>query len=365
MSGPLWVTVPGGHRVATDTIFALMDELRQISGHVEDSADRLEALAHRSVEPALYRATYQATQWLEWATWFGHALDTYSEGVAAAERFRARLWEGPRDLALLGLVKALTGKYHVSGHSPGSRIDDAAATLLDFDPHPGGVELELVRREESVRQSASLAERIARIPETGTPVRVERYLDANGDGWVEVFIAGTHNFTDPTDRSPFDMHSNLALVAGSSAASVMATTQAMRLAGVKSTDRVVFIGHSQGGAVAHTLAESGHYRTAGLISVGAPTGSLPVRGDYPALTVEHSDDVVPKVSGSRQPTQATVVVTESNAAPGDVVSAHDKAAYIATAERIDNSPAEAIGGFTRQFPQGLDGEGQTFQATRR
>ena len=102
-----------------------------------------------------------------------------------------------------------------------------------------------------------------------------------------MFIAGTNDWSLHSTDSAFDMSSNLALVAGVQAASLIATERAMADAGVTRNDRVVFVGHSQGGAVAATLAESGRYDTAGLFTVGAPTGTLPVTGSYPSLTVEH------------------------------------------------------------------------------
>jgi pimeloyl-ACP methyl ester carboxylesterase len=123
---------------------------------------------------------------------------------------------------------------------------------------------------------------------------------------------------------------------------------------------VVFTGYSQGGAIATRLAESGQWSTAGLVTVGSPSGDLPVHGDYPAIVVEHREDLVPGLSGVRRETEALVVQTDglrATSAPpphtsvsGDAAStehsgalaAHDLDRYRATAHRIDAATADEL-----------------------
>jgi hypothetical protein len=241
--------------------------------------------------------------------------------------------------------------------------DDTAALLLG-DHHSAAVTVTRVEGPASVAGAQSMAERIARIPGTQTPIRIERFELPGGLSHAEVYIAGTDEWSVGSGDSPFDMESNLALVAGIGAASVVATTQAMRLAGVRPGDSVSFVGHSQGGAVAITLAESGVYSTKSLVTVGSPSGTLPVRGNYPALVVEHTDDVVPSLGGERLATNATVILADSGQGPFDVVGAHSREGYLHTARRIDSSRAPGLASTIPRVPDSLTGTVHLFRASR-
>jgi hypothetical protein len=232
--------------------------------------------------------------------------------------------------------------------------EGAAALLGHYRP---AAEVEQVGSPQQTAIPQSIAERIARIPETGTPIRIDSYPLPDGSRHVEVFIAGTAEFNNQRGGSSFDMSSNLAVVAGLTSASMIATQKAMGAAGVRSTDRVLFVGHSQGGAVAARLAESGRYTTVGLVTVGAPTGSIPVTGSYPALVIEHRDDVVPELGGARETTHAVVVTAASGSLPGDVIGAHSREGYQASAQRIDESPAQQLQRLRQSLPH--DGVGQS------
>ncbi|MER3390455.1 MAG: hypothetical protein RJQ01_10520 [Microcella sp.] len=194
----------------------------------------------------------------------------------------------------------------------------------------------------------SVAERVRRIPDASAPVRVERY-DGPGGPHFEVYIAGTDATAPLGGAQPWDMASNVALVAGQDASSLQAVRSALAAAGATADSSVVFTGYSQGGAIATRLAESGEWATSGLVTVGAPSGDLPVLGGYPAIVVEHRDDLVPGLTGLRRETEALVVQGDApSAAPGPdggstgVLAAHDLARYRATAERVDTSTVEEV-----------------------
>jgi hypothetical protein len=361
VSSELWVTTPGGLSVATDQILELMDQLGTIvttSSHL--SAD-LSALSHRFGHYTMRSAHAEAENFHDWCRWLSASLDTYCHQVAQMERARVDLWERPSNRALSTFVQYLSGRPDVYGAEESAALDEAAAGLIGT-LSPPGVEVEEVSRQERHAISLTLSERISRIPDTSTPIRIERYELVDGSHHAEVFIAGTNDWALHSNDSAFDMSSNLALVAGVPAASLIATERAMARAGVTRNDSVVFVGHSQGGAVAATLAESGRYHTVGLFTVGAPTGTLPVKGTYPALTVEHSDDVVPHLGGARTPTNAYVVTTDSGALPGDLVGAHERQAYVHTAEHIDKSVSKRLAGMVKKFPRFVRGTVSVFAA---
>lgn len=361
--GSLWVTTPGGLRVATDEIFALIEGVVRVERVVDETAGVLAALQRGYHEHHLSQAADDARHWVEWATWFRGALDRYCEHSALAERYRTALWDTPRDQALWGLVSWTTKETTAGRGAAGAVVDDVAATwweMAGWDTPE--VSVEQVSRRSEISGPQSLAERISRIPDTTTPIRIDTFWHSDGSRHVEVFVAGTESWSLGSTDDAFDMRSNIGLVAGLTSASLLATTQAMSQAGVRPSDRVVFVGHSQGGVIAHALAESGKYRTAGLVAVGAPTGSISVRGDYPALLVEHSDDVVPRLAGARQTTNAIIVRTDSGATAADFSGAHSKTAYIDTATRIDRSASELLSGFSGRLPVSLRGQSETFAA---
>lgn len=353
MSDSLWFTFPGGIRVATEEALVLADALSRAREWLDQAVDSLHrvpshpGLDVRPLHHGLSTARDECTSLRE-------ALDRYALNVASQEHWRTAVFQRSRDGLISAGVRALLppGSYHVSrsGHNPWSHTDDAAAALLGGSAYRApDVTVRPWSEGHEVAPPAGLAERLARIPPSDTPIRIDRYDGSGDSSHVEVYIAGTENWGVGHSSHPFDLGSNLALVGGVTASSLLATERAMRLSGVTARDRVVFVGHSQGGAIATTLAESGRYRTAGLVTFGAPTGTLPVHGDYPAVLIEHRDDLVPTLGGARTPTGALVVQTES-AGSG---SAHSREAYLVTAERVDQSRASAVRQFQLPTPGGI------------
>ncbi|GAB3618530.1 hypothetical protein GCM10027416_30870 [Okibacterium endophyticum] len=193
----------------------------------------------------------------------------------------------------------------------------------------------------------SLADAATRIPdaEAGEPqVRVERYLDAEGNMSFAVYIAGTADFAVSSDE-PFDMTSNVAAVAGADAAAVRATTEAMRLAGISAEDDVALFGHSQGGLVAARIASSGDYSVGSLVTFGSPSGQVDVPSTVAQLAVEHTDDLVPALGGvplgGGQGSDRLVVSRQAfpagPPAEAGAMPAHDMELYEQTAAMIDGS----------------------------
>lgn len=220
----------------------------------------------------------------------------------------------------------------------------------------------------------SVAERVHRIPDPSAPVRVERY-DGPAGPHFEVYIAGTDSTAELGGAQPWDMASNVALVAGQDASSMQAVRSALEAAGATADSSVVFTGYSQGGAIATRLAESGQWATAGLVTVGSPSGDLPVLGDYPAIVIEHREDLVPGLSGVRRETEALVVQSEalragtaSAAGATGALAAHDLDRYRATAERVDSSAIDELRTRVDALPGsgggGAEGTVLRFTATR-
>lgn len=225
------------------------------------------------------------------------------------------------------------------------------------------------RRGDGVTASSpphTLADRVGRVPEPATPIVIERYRRDDGAAHFEVFIAGTDPHAPLGGDRPWDMLSNVALLAEQPASSRQAVEAAMRAAGVETTSSVVFTGYSQGGAIATVLAESGQWNTAGLVTVGAPTGAIPVTGGYPAIVIEHREDLVPVLSGIRRETTAVVVRGDArDVSSGGTLPAHDFDHYLTTARLADVHDNAALQRAISALPPlPENGERRAYVATR-
>ena len=348
MTSSLWVKGPGLEFVAEDHVWALKAFVNQIAGDISGIATRVKYHASQLRDDVWANtpvgelksvgADIEALA-LD-ATWLSGALDTYAKTMATQEAARARVLGAPTEgVIALGLLLALAPHQRVTIAE--ADIPRVAGVFLGDDFAPDDVEVWQVGsgNHSPVGQATSVEERIARIPEQGPPIRIERYDQGDGTYQTEVFIAGTKDWGVGNTAQPFDLESNLALVAGVTASSLLAVEMAMRRSGVRPGDRVTFVGHSQGGLVAARLAESGKYRTTGLVTAGAPLGSSPIKGDYPAFVISHTDDVVPILAGQTEHQAGWQFERHSGGRPGDVLTAHSLEAYAETARTIDESRA--------------------------
>ena len=295
-----------------------------------------------STPPVEWRsARHGLSEALDDLTWLRGSLLAYARATADQERARALAWGEPAERALALGVSLMSGA-NLEGALGSNPIGHAAKTIGGGIPRVHEVVVSESSGKPVMAQAPqSVGERVARIPETDNPIRVERYVDSAGRAHSEVYIAGTHDWGMGTTEEPFDVNSNIALVAGIPAASLVGVQSAMTRAGIKHGERVTFTGHSQGGMIAARLAESGTYRTTGLVVVGSPTGTLSATGGYPALALRHTDDVVPRLGGSDQGSGFTTIERASTSPIGDVVGAHKKSGYVQMARDLDSSPAVA------------------------
>lgn len=192
-------------------------------------------------------------------------------------------------------------------------------------------------------------ERLDRIPspETdGGQIRVDVYERPDGTRYAEVFVAGTQEFSPLATDEPFDMTSNLGNTVGDGSAAVRSVEQALALSGVDDSTPVIITAHSQGGAVAARLAESGDYEVAGLVTFGAPTGQIPIPEAISTVLVEHLDDPVPALGGDQDNAHALRIERRAFA-PGQlptegVLPTHDVSAYRTTALAMDADGGPAL-----------------------
>ena len=342
-----WITGPETQWIAEDHVLALADFLSRLARDIDQVAMSLQSLDDPSPwagSPTLFpfpssearRKGAHVAGTAEDARGLERALWAYARDTAAQERARVAGWERPRDWLLAVSVATVTGNI-----PPGPLgqwgLGEAAHSLLSDGWSSADVRVDR-QRTQRVRPPRGLADRVGRIPSGEVSIRVERFVE--GDvAHAEVYIAGTKDFAIPSDDEAFDMESNIALTGTLAAASLVAVEKAMRQAGVRPGEAVVFTGHSQGGLVAARIAESGRYDTKGLVMVGTPTGQAPIRGDYPSVSIAHTDDIVPILGGAKKPSRVIELERHSGQSVGDIAGAHRLGGYVETARAADGSPA--------------------------
>lgn len=367
---PIWVYDPHSFTVCDEYVYSLLATLDSFARELHScwlematppSAPSTFDIPLRPVVD-MSQARRELGRTLDDLHWLRSALLAFAKDTAEQERARAVAWSEPAERALSMWVSLLAGSQ-TTGSQGVDPVGHAARAIAGEDSQEHSV---VVTESDTGTTMAlaprSLGDRVSRIPGTENPIRVERYRDTEGQWSSEVYIAGTHDWGFGGTLEPFDMESNIALVAGLPAASLASVHLAMKQAGVERGERVTFTGHSQGGVIAARLAESGRYRTTGLVVVGAPTGTLTVTGSYPALALRHRDDIVPRLGGSDQGSGFTTLERGSASVAGDLKGAHLKSGYVEMARDVDLSPA------SRQLPEYPQPEGtarvRTFRARR-
>lgn len=150
-----------------------------------------------------------------------------------------------------------------------------------------------------------------------------------------VVVKGTQEWL-PGTSNPKDMQSNLALVGRVPADEEAAIVWALSQSGAQPGDAIEFVGHSQGGIVAASLAASPaiteHYAVAGVVTAGSPISGIELDETTPVLAFENTDDIVPALDGQSSrtsPTRMTVYSTGEG-------SPHDLDGYIIDAENAEH-----------------------------
>ena len=186
-------------------------------------------------------------------------------------------------------------------------------------------------------------------------VRVTGIPQPDG-GWAWVVdVPGTQTFNPTAGANPWDMTSNVLLVAGRQTATMTAVVSALedsrRRVGDTGPPRVMLTGHSQGGLVAAALAADPRLRdrlgVTHVVTSGAPIASLDVPPEVSVLSIEHTEDPVPALEGADNPDRASWVTVERSLADelgedGRATQAHDNGRYAETAQLVDASDDPSI-----------------------
>jgi predicted alpha/beta hydrolase family esterase len=177
-------------------------------------------------------------------------------------------------------------------------------------------------------------------------VRIERY---EGNKFL-VYIPGTQNWSLIPGENPLDLRSNLyAMAAPELAASERAVQSALISAGVAAGAKVVLVGHSQGGIIAANIASRKQpFTVAGVLTFGAPVSQQAAHLRVPTLSIEHTNDSVPKLDLKQNPDASNWVTVQSEAlidpasSDSPLVQAHELEGYQDLTEAADKNPNSGL-----------------------
>lgn len=180
-------------------------------------------------------------------------------------------------------------------------------------------------------------------------VRVVEVAAADGTTTWVVQVPGTHGSWFEGGTVPMDWPANVSLMlAATSASSVAAATALDRAqAGrARAGDRVVLVGHSQGGIVAAALASDPgfrrRHRVTHVLTAGSPIDQFPIPDTTEVLSLQHRGDPVHVLDVSPPPDRrswTTVLATPGAAGRGrgGPLAAHELSGYRVTATAVDRS----------------------------
>ncbi|TPG14780.1 hypothetical protein [Pedococcus bigeumensis] len=205
-------------------------------------------------------------------------------------------------------------------------------------------------------------------------VRVIEVPQAKGSAWI-VEISGTQVWDPRAGQNPFDVTTDVRSMAQDATLLADGVQQALEQAQAASaaaggardgdsnpgrelglglgpeaaTDPVMLVGHSLGGIAAAGLASSPRFTQAHqvthVVTMGSPVGRMPVPAGIEVLSLEHTQDAVPRLDGQANPDRATWVTVSRDLGDGGVdraSEAHDTRHYIDTAALVDDSAEPSV-----------------------
>ena len=190
----------------------------------------------------------------------------------------------------------------------------------------------------------SIAALTGRLNNQDGRVRIERYETPTGRTAV-IYLPGTAEWNPVGSGKAFDIRSDVELASGRATTdSLDAVRHAIKQADLVPSEKLILVGYSQGGMIAAELTESG-LPVAGLVTIGSPIADAIIPKDVPVISLEHSNDVVPAISGKTNPISENWVTATRHLdlqAGQSVIAAHAMSGYQETAALADRSSDEGV-----------------------
>jgi hypothetical protein len=220
-------------------------------------------------------------------------------------------------------------------------------------------------RPDALRPAPStLGDLAARVPDpvAGAPqMRVEEYRAPDGGRRFVAYLGGMLTLDPRTGREEFGPASAATALATEGGSAVHAAETALREAGATADDEVYVVGYSMGGILARSVGDDPRFHVTHELTFGSPVGQLPVRQGIDGVAVEHTDDPVPALGGTRssEGDAGDDVVVRSRAydptAAVGPLDAHQLDTYRATAREMDASRSPQLMRSRDELHRFLDG----------
>lgn len=196
------------------------------------------------------------------------------------------------------------------------------------------------RPPSAVNQKPGSIEGLAgRLNNPSGNIRIESYGTANGRV-VVMYLPGTSEWNPLSHEKAFDARSDVELLAhGQNTTSYRAASAALDAFGVTENDRLLLVGYSQGGMVAAELAQH-HANITGILTMGSPIAKESLPTNVAVISLEHSNDVVPALSGATNPMTENWATASRHVelhSGETVLIAHNIGEYVQTAALADSS----------------------------
>ena len=181
---------------------------------------------------------------------------------------------------------------------------------------------------------------------------------ADGSRRAIVDITGTKSWSLTPTPDITSLTTNGRALVGRRTAYEQGVFAAMRQAGVRRTDQVMLVGHSEGGLVAvdaaRDAAAGGEFDVTHVVTAGAPigriAGALPRR--VQVLALENTRDVVPHLDGVANPDSPNITTASAGHGDGTIGDDHSlEHGYLPLSRDVQASGDASV----RDFLRGADG----------
>jgi hypothetical protein len=257
-------------------------------------------------------------------------------GLAVTVLAGAAAFLAPSRITVAAFRRSVTGVSSLIAGAAGI----ARAANLTSGAIPSALSVRPVARADCL-PPGSFNAAVARIPaaESHRPqVRIEKTPTA-----AFVYIGGTVTGSIARGPEPWDMTSNIAAMTGQVSDSERGVRAALSAAGVTNADRIVVVGHSQGGLVAQRLAADPQLRVSDVVLVGSPQAPGSVAPGVHVVALENRNDPIPALGGMAPEGRADVTVSRTPLIPpGEPLAAHHVSAYRDLANEADASHNPAL-----------------------
>jgi hypothetical protein len=269
-----------------------------------------------------------------------------------SDAFQAFLAEDPAAIDVtLGFVSTFWRDYAAAFTV--ARLPDGRphVTAQGSDPEAG----------EPPRSVADLIRGVAhRSSGRGGDIDVRFVIGSDGQRRVIVDIPGTRSWTPLPTPDVTNLTTNLKAINGVPTTYQDGVLEAMRQAGVRATDQVLLVGHSQGGMVAvnaaAAAARSREFRVTNVVTAGSPLAKLPTPGSVNVLALENDGDIVPHLDGAANADRTNLTTVTVHHRHRLALDNHDlQKSYLPGAEDIAASTNKSVRDAVKSLQPFLDG----------